>query len=151
MFGMRVSWILFLAACRTQPSEENKPQPDESKMPGASEVRAFAKNAGVEPKSLRCHSIGETSAFFCRTSLGEGEVKKLADSWGLSLDDPKNQAQMRGRKYGCEGTQDFGEAVTWQAWASTEKPEKLADMRYARIYHRADTDKVCIEMDKLQP
>jgi hypothetical protein len=70
------------------------------------------------------------------------------EAWGLQVDDPKNQAQVRGKKYGCEGTQDFKD-VTFSAWASTEKPEKLPGMSYARLYHRADTDKVCIEMEKL--
>jgi len=144
-------FALVLLCCRSPSSEDNQPKVDESKMPGASDVRAFAKNAGIEPKTLRCSSIGETTAFVCRTGFTEGEARKLADGWGLLPDDPKNLALLRGKKYGCEGLADFSEGTTYQAWASTEKPEKLAGMRYARIYHRADTDKVCIEMERLPP
>jgi hypothetical protein len=120
-------------------------------MPGAADVRGFAKTAGIDPKQLRCASIGDSKAFTCRTGLTEGEVNQLATAWGLKPDDPKDIALMRGKKFGCEGFQEFNPDTGWKAWASTVKPEKLAGVEYARIYFRPDTDKVCIEMEKTPP
>lgn len=148
---MRWVFLLLLAACHSDekdPGTTKEAPKEESKGPGSAEVRAFAKNAGIDPRILKCSAIGETQAFVCRTNLPESDAAKLADAWGLVSDDPKNAALMRGKKYGCEGFADFKD-VTYKAWASKEKPEKLAGMNYARIYHRADTDKVCIEMEKL--
>ena len=138
--------------CKTEEdSQKGEKKLDESKMPGAADVRAFAKTAGIEPKQLRCANIGDSKAFTCRTGMSETEVTQLATSWGLKPDDPKDNALMRGKKFGCEGFNDFKPDTGWKAWASTAKPEKLAGVEYTRIYFRPDTDKVCIEMEKTPP
>lgn len=145
--------VLFLVngcnGCRGDEKGEKKL--DETKMVGAADVRGFAKTAGIEPKQLRCAPVGDSKAFTCRTSLTETETQTLALAWGLKPDDPKDTALMRGKKFGCEGFQDFEPDVGWKAWASGAKPEKLAGIEYARLYFRADTDKVCIEMEKTPP
>ncbi len=148
-----IAGTLVLAGCNSCRSGEDKSERklDESKMPGAADVRMFAGMAGVDPKQLRCVNIGDSKAFTCRTGLSENEVNQLATSWGLKPDDPKDPTLMRGKKFGCEGFQEFQPETGWKAWASTSKPEKLAGMDYARVYFRADTDKVCIEMEKTPP
>lgn len=145
--------LVFLNGCNTCGGKEDKEEKklDETKMVGAADVRGFAKIAGIEPKQLRCSPVGDSKAFTCRTSFSETEVQTLALAWGLKVDDSKDTTLMRGRKFGCEGFQDFQPDTGWKAWASTAKPEKLAGVEYTRVYFRPDTDKVCIEMEKVAP
>src|SRR5258708_5498951 len=102
-------------ACRG--GEKGEKKLDETKTPGAVDVRGFANTAGVEPKQLRCTNIGDSKAFTCRTSLTETETQQLATAWGLKPDDPKDATLMRGKKFGCEGFQDFQPDAGWKAWA----------------------------------
>ena len=152
---MRIFLLLVLPvlggcnSCRSDDKGDKKL--DESKMVGAADIRTYAKIANIEPKQLRCSTIGDSKAFTCRTSFTETEVQTLAVAWGLKPDDPKDATLQRGRKFGCEGFQEFQPDSGWKAWASTSKPEKLAGVEYARLYFRADTDKVCIEMEKIPP
>lgn len=121
-------------------------------MPGAAEVRAFAKAQGVDPASLRCASIGDSRAFTCRTELGEAEVDKLVSGWGLLPDDPRDAAIVRGKKFGCERFGDLSPDASgsYKSWGSKDRPPALGGMQYARLYFRPDFGRACIEMERVE-
>lgn len=157
---MRRWWILAACAalygcgsCGGGDDGKKKGALDESKMPGAGEVRAFAKAQGVEPAELRCAPIGDSQAFTCRFDLDEAQVGKLTSGWGLLADDPSDITILRGKKFGCERFGDFSPDASgsYKAWGSKENPPALGGMRYARVYYRPDFGRVCLEMERAAP
>jgi hypothetical protein len=142
-----------IAGCGSCGGDESKKKStvDESKMPGASEVRALAKAQGVDPTEVRCAAIGDSQAFTCRTELEEAQVTKLVSGWGLLPDDPADITIMRGKKFGCERFGDFSPDASgsFKSWGSKDKPAAVGNMQYARLYYRSDFGRVCIEMERL--